>query len=188
MVTPPAVAVVLAPMRRADLPRVLEIEVAVSSRPWTDAAFLIELNREDRRYLVARSIPGAAGGTEGGAAGGTEGGAAGGIEDATADATADGEVVGFGGVALFPEEAHVMTLAVDRRAQGRGVGAQVVAGMLDEVARAGRRAVTLEVRASNGPARRLYRRAGFEDSGVRPAYYPDGEDAVIMWRHDVEVS
>jgi [ribosomal protein S18]-alanine N-acetyltransferase len=159
MVTPPDAAVVLAPMRRADLPRVLEIEVAVSSRPWTDAAFLMELNREDRRYLVARS-----------------------------DATADGEVVGFGGVALFPEEAHVMTLAVDRRAQGRGVGAQVVAGMLDEVARAGRRAVTLEVRASNGPARRLYRRAGFEDSGVRPAYYPDGEDAVIMWRHDVEVS
>jgi [ribosomal protein S18]-alanine N-acetyltransferase len=179
MVTPPAVAVVLAPMRRADLPRVLEIEVAVSSRPWTDAAFLMELNREDRRYLVARSIPGAAGGT---------GGAVGGIEDGAAGATADGEVVGFGGVALFPEEAHVMTLAVDRRAQGRGVGAQVVAGMLDEVARAGRRAVTLEVRASNGPARRLYRRAGFEDSGVRPAYYPDGEDAVIMWRHDVEVS
>jgi ribosomal-protein-alanine N-acetyltransferase len=43
--------------------------------------------------------------------------------------------------------------------------------------------ITLEVRASNEVARNLYRKLGFEDSGLRKGYYSDtGEDAVIMWK------
>jgi len=43
--------------------------------------------------------------------------------------------------------------------------------------------VTLEVRASNTAAQELYSRFGFLQAGVRKAYYPDnGEDALIMWR------
>lgn len=42
--------------------------------------------------------------------------------------------------------------------------------------------MTLEVRVSNEPAKNLYRKLGFEPSGVRPGYYSDnGEDALIMW-------
>lgn len=42
--------------------------------------------------------------------------------------------------------------------------------------------MTLEVRASNEIAQRLYRRYGFEAAGIRPGYYSDNqEDAVIMW-------
>ena len=166
MTAPQLAAVGLVPMGRADLPQVLAIEVAVASRPWSQATFLVELNRADRRYLVARPVP------VGSEAPGVEAG-----------------VVGFAGVALYPDEAHVMTIAVDPAVQGQGIGARLVAGMLDEVARAGLTAATLEVRAGNVAARRLYRRAGFEDAGVRSAYYPDGEDAVIMWRRPgVEVS
>lgn len=186
MATPRLAVVSLATMRRADLPQVLAIEVETSSRPWLLSTFLTELARADRHYLVARSVsPGSDDGSDGDARGGTAsgGGATG------DDAGGGGGVVGFAGVALFPDEAHVMTVAVDQSSQGRGIGSRLVAGMLDEVARAGLDAVTLEVRAGNVAARRLYRRAGFGEAGVRPAYYPDGEGAVIMWRrHGVEVS
>jgi [ribosomal protein S18]-alanine N-acetyltransferase len=177
MTTRPVATVCLAPMGRADLPRVLAIEAETSSRPWSDAAFRAELACGDRRYLVARSVSPGLGHAAGGG-GATVGGA--GLE---------GEVLGFAGVALFPDEAHVMTLAVDPESQGQGIGARLVAGMLAQVASAGLEAVTLEVGERNLAARRLYRRAGFEDAGVRPRYYPDGEGAVIMWsRRGVEVS
>lgn len=174
MATPPLAVVSLAPMGRADLPQVLAIEAETSSRPWPPSAFLTELARADRRYLVARSVSAGSGDVGDGTGG---------------DAGGGDRVVGFAGVALFPDEAHVMTVAVDPSSQGRGIGARLVAGTLEAVARAGLDAVTLEVRAGNVAARRLYRRAGFGEAGVRPAYYPDGEGAVIMWlRRGVEVS
>ena len=40
---------------------------------------------------------------------------------------------------------------------------------------------TLEVRASNGAAIRLYERFGFRPVAMMKSYYPDnGEDAVVM--------
>jgi ribosomal protein S18 acetylase RimI-like enzyme len=41
-------------------------------------------------------------------------------------------------------------------------------------------AATLEVRAGNDGALAFYRRFGFGQDGVRPGYYQDGADAVIM--------
>lgn len=96
-------------------------------------------------------------------------------------ALADGEVVGFGGIALQAGDAHVMKLAVDAAARGRGHGRRLVRGLLDAAVSRDVDGVTLEVRAGNDVATRLYRRAGFAVAGVRTGYYPDGEDAVIMW-------
>ena len=48
-------------------------------------------------------------------------------------------------------------------------------------------ALTLEVRLSHRGAQRLYQRFGFTAVGVRKGYYADsGEDALIMWAHDVD--
>ena len=44
----------------------------------------------------------------------------------------------------------------------------------------GGRVVYLEVRAGNVSARRLYRRLGFRDLGVRRGYYGPGQDAIVM--------
>lgn len=157
MAEPSPVAVVdLAPLRGGHLGQVLRVEESASARPWSRAAFVTELSRQDRRYLVATD-PGESG----------------------------DRVVGFAGAALLGDAAHVMTIAVAPAQQGRGVGARLLDGLLAEVVGAGLRAATLEVRTSNVAARRLYRRAGFTEAGVRPAYYPDGEDAVIMWHHDL---
>jgi ribosomal-protein-alanine N-acetyltransferase len=47
--------------------------------------------------------------------------------------------------------------------------------------------MTLEVRCSNEAAIGLYQRFGFAPAGVRVGYYADtGEDALIMWAHDID--
>jgi ribosomal-protein-alanine N-acetyltransferase len=96
-------------------------------------------------------------------------------------ARADGLVVGFAGLWVMVDEAHVTTFAVHRRWRRRGVGERLLLALLDlAVARRAREA-TLEVRLSNMPARRLYEKYGFRPVGIRPRYYSDnGEDALIM--------
>ena len=96
-------------------------------------------------------------------------------------ARAGGEVVGFAGVWVMVDEAHITTFAVDPRWRRRGVGERMLLALLDlSVARRAREA-TLEVRLSNLPARKLYEKYGFRPVGIRPRYYSDnGEDALIM--------
>jgi ribosomal-protein-alanine N-acetyltransferase len=96
-------------------------------------------------------------------------------------ARADDAVVGFGGLWVMVDEAHVTTFAVDPRWRRRGVGERLLLALLDlAVARRAREA-TLEVRLSNMPARRLYEKYGFRPVGIRPRYYSDNqEDALIM--------
>jgi ribosomal-protein-alanine N-acetyltransferase len=96
-------------------------------------------------------------------------------------ARADDTIVGFAGLWVMVDEAHVTTFAVDPRWRRRGVGERLLLGLLDiAVARRAREA-TLEVRLSNMPARRLYEKYGFRPVGIRPRYYSDnGEDALIM--------
>ena len=96
-------------------------------------------------------------------------------------ARADESVVGFAGLWVMVDEAHVTTFAVDPRWRRRGIGERLLLGLLDiAVARRAREA-TLEVRLSNMPARRLYEKYGFRPVGIRPRYYSDnGEDALIM--------
>ena len=93
----------------------------------------------------------------------------------------DAEVVGFAGLWVMVDEAHVTTFAVDPRWRRRGVGERLLLALLDlAVARQAREA-TLEVRLSNLPARKLYEKHGFRPVGIRPRYYSDnGEDALIM--------
>ena len=46
--------------------------------------------------------------------------------------------------------------------------------------------LTLEVLVGNEPAIALYRRFGMAPVGVRPNYYPNGGDALIMWVRDID--
>jgi [ribosomal protein S18]-alanine N-acetyltransferase len=93
------------------------------------------------------------------------------------------DVVGYAGLCDYPDEAWVQTMAVAPAQQGRGLGARLLTALLDEAARRGQRTVSLEVRAGNAVAQRLYERHGFRRTGVRRGYYgPSGEDAVLMTR------
>jgi ribosomal-protein-alanine N-acetyltransferase len=93
------------------------------------------------------------------------------------------EVVGYGGLCDYPDEAFVQTIAVSPATQGRGVGGLLLQALLDEAARRRQRTVSLEVRADNEPAKRLYARFGFRQTAVRRGYYsPSGADALVLTR------
>jgi len=95
----------------------------------------------------------------------------------------DGDaVVGWAGLCDYPDEALVQTLAVAPAVQGRGVGAQLLVALLEEAERRGQRTVSLEVRADNAPAQRLYDRHGFTRTAVRRGYYAGGVDALVLTR------
>ena len=91
------------------------------------------------------------------------------------------EVVGAALGLLQHDEGHVLDLGVDPGQRRHGIGAGLLRALLDALLARGARAVTLEVRAGNLGAQALYRAEGFVVEGRRPGYYPDGEDAVLMW-------
>jgi ribosomal-protein-alanine N-acetyltransferase len=93
-------------------------------------------------------------------------------------------LVGYAGMMLpGGRQAEVLTVAVDEKHWGQGIGSALLTDLLDEAVRQDCREMFLEVRADNPRAQTLYRRFGFEDVGVRRGYYqPSGMDAIVMRR------
>jgi ribosomal-protein-alanine N-acetyltransferase len=95
-------------------------------------------------------------------------------------------VVGFGGAMYTGFEAHVTNVAVDPDRRREQIATRLMLTLFDDCRARGVEDVTLEVRMSNVAAQGLYHDFGFAPGGVRPKYYVDvGEDALIMWAHDV---
>ena len=168
----------LRPMAEADLPEVLAIERAVFPEDaWSEEMLAGELagQGDTRYYVVAAEGPDkasiAASASERGAQRGR----------ALGNTTGD-RVVGYAGLfAPGDGEGDVQTIAVRPDRQGRGIGSGLLSALLAEAAARGCREVFLDVRAGNAVARRLYRRVGFTDVGVRRGYYqPSGSDAIVM--------
>ena len=91
-------------------------------------------------------------------------------------------ILGFAGMWVLLDEAHVTTIGVDPEWQGRGLGEFLFVTLFDEAIQRGATWVTLEVRVTNHTAQALYRKYGFSVQGRRPRYYSDNnEDAYIMW-------
>jgi [ribosomal protein S18]-alanine N-acetyltransferase len=96
-----------------------------------------------------------------------------------------GDVVGYGGLLFALEDAHVTNIAVDPRQQRRGIGQLLMLALARAAIAHGSQNLSLEVRVSNKAAQELYRQFGFAPAGVRPRYYENVEDAIIMWCHDI---
>ncbi len=92
-------------------------------------------------------------------------------------------VVGYGGMWLVLDEAHVTNIAVHPDERGHGLGERLLSTLEARAAAHGCRRMTLEVRPSNTVAQNLYRKHAFVTRGRRPGYYTDThEDALIMWK------
>lgn len=95
----------------------------------------------------------------------------------------DGRIIGYGGMWLVIDEAHVTNIAILPAYRGCRIGEKLLRAMMDAAVAVGIQRMTLEVRESNAPARRLYTRLGFVVRGRRPGYYTDlREDALVMWK------
>ena len=91
-------------------------------------------------------------------------------------------IVGYAGIWVMTDEAHVTTIASAPTMRGRGVGEFLLVALIHRAIEVGARWMTLEVRASNSVAQNLYRKYTFKEMGVRRRYYSDnGEDALVMW-------
>jgi ribosomal-protein-alanine N-acetyltransferase len=96
-------------------------------------------------------------------------------------------VVGFGGLMLTGDDAHVTTIAVDPEWRRATIGTRMMLLLARQATRHGAKNLTLEVRASNVEAQGLYRRFGLLPAGLRKNYYADlNEDAIVMWAHDID--
>ena len=99
----------------------------------------------------------------------------------------DGALVGFGGIWLMVDEAHITTMAVLPANRRTGVATILLLELLQEARRGGARVATLDVRVSNVDAQSLYRSFGFVEVGRRIRYYDDnGEDALVMTTAELE--
>lgn len=141
--------------RSGDLDAVLPIEKDLfAPDDWSRDTMGREIDSEHTHYLVAVS----------------------------ADPAADSEIVAYAGV-LAPSrstDADIQTVAVRQDARGLGLGRELVRRLVGAAAAQGAREVFLEVRSDNPVARGLYERLGFTELGVRPGYYRDGADAIVM--------
>lgn len=93
----------------------------------------------------------------------------------------EGEIIGFGGIWVVFDEAHITNVAIASARRQRGLGTMLME-RLEAIAREKRaQRILLEVRTSNYSAQRMYNNLGYIPTGLRKEYYTDNqEDAIIM--------
>jgi ribosomal-protein-alanine N-acetyltransferase len=144
----------LAPMQVDDLDTVLAIERLSFSVPWSRTMFITELaNANMSRLFIAR----------------------------TGDTT--GTIVGYIAFRIIVDEMHIILVAVHPEWRRRSIARHMLKHAIAQARDAACRKATLEVRASNVAAQRLYFQLGFAPVGTRRRYYRrPPEDALILWR------
>lgn len=149
--------IVIRPMTPQDIGRVLAVERACFSKPWSADVFSATLLLPYAHYYVAE-VTREDGGTE---------------------------IIGECGVRDIVGEGEITNVAVRPDWQGQGVAGKMLGTLLTESLEKGMTAFTLEVRAGNRPAIALYTKFGFHTEGIRAGFYDEPvEDALIMWRRN----
>jgi ribosomal-protein-alanine N-acetyltransferase len=187
-----ATTLLVRPMRLEDIPQVMEIERESFPSIWPPTAFRRELqqNRLAHYIVVAEHNPRAVDAADGE----RHHGPIGRIFDEVKHILQGDDpqnlpppeerpelIVGFVGVWIMPDEAHIVTIATRESHRRRGIGEMLLISAIELAQDKRQPLVTLEVRVSNDPAISLYRKYGFEEVGRRPRYYSDNrEDALIL--------
>ena len=93
----------------------------------------------------------------------------------------DGKVTGYVGSQTVMDESDMMNVAVHPDYRRKGIAEKLVMELVEALKKRDSRCLTLEVRASNEPARALYEKLGFVQVGLRKNYYRNPrEDALIL--------
>jgi ribosomal-protein-alanine N-acetyltransferase len=146
-------------MQLADLDQVVAIDKMSFTLPWPTSAFRYELLENPHSALWV------------------------------AEQNNDSALLILGAIVAWfiLDEVHIATLAVHPDYRGRGIGEALLFVVLKEGLARGCQTATLEVRATNMIAQRLYQKYHFEIVGSRPYYYQDNhEDALIMTLSNLE--
>lgn len=166
------------PMEPGDVPTVAAIEQLSFPTPWPASSFLYELSHTTRSFYYVLLRPAAGESASPGRGWRRWLRGAMGISQGS-------RVVGYVGFKLHGAEAHISTIAVHPDWRDKGLGELLLLTAMEQTLERGSSVVSLEVRASNQIAQRLYCKYGFRFQGIHRGYYRDGEDA---WLMQVEVS
>jgi ribosomal-protein-alanine N-acetyltransferase len=170
----------LRPMTQEDVPQVTEIDREAFPTMWPPANYQREMKNGLAHYIVAvdddeektKTIP-----EKGLAALLTRVRRLFGSEPAPKGR----HIIGFAGLWMLAGEAHITNIAVRAKHRRRGIGEDLLIGIIELAVRLEAHLITLEVRASNRDAQKLYAKYGFVRVGRRRGYYTDNrEDAVLM--------
>ena len=144
-------------MREEDIPQVVEIEKIAFSRPWSRSIFKATLLLPYAAYYVA-------------------------VQEENELPEAQ-RILGMCGVKKIFEEGEISNVAVHPDFRVNGISRKMLEMLMREAREEGVRSFTLEVRAGNSIAIRLYESLGFRTEGVRRGYYDHPvEDGLIMWQ------
>lgn len=180
------------PMTEDDIPEVQQIEYQSFTTPWSANTYKREIrNTASCRYMVARSSPTPPSPRSNATLPPRRSGILNQIAalffPPTYDSTYSCPIIGYGGLWLVVDDAHITTIAVDPVFRGFGVGELLLNGLIDAAYELQAKMLTLEVRVTNVAAQQLYIKYGFHPAGTRPRYYTDnGEDALIMWTEAID--
>ena len=93
----------------------------------------------------------------------------------------DGKVAGYVGSQTVMDESDMMNVAVHPDHRRKGIAEALVVELVEALKKRESHCLTLEVRASNEPAKALYEKLGFTQVGLRKNYYRNPkEDALIL--------
>jgi ribosomal-protein-alanine N-acetyltransferase len=173
---------VITPMEEADIAEIAHIDVLSFSTPWQAEAYRRELMQASSHFFVARLREERVTNDEGRMTNvfrrpsfvirrllGSR------------NHHPTPRVLGYGGLWLWLDEAHISTIAVHPDWRGQGIGELLLVALLERSVHLRALQCTLEVRVSNEVAQNLYKKYGFENVGTRRRYYRDNnEDAYIM--------
>jgi ribosomal-protein-alanine N-acetyltransferase len=151
----------VSPLVKSDVPTILEIENDSQLEPWTETAFLEEIDKPHSHLLGARRP----------------------AREASGSSSQD--IVGYICFWTVLGEIQILNIAVRRDLRRRGVARKLIEAAIRTGLEANARSVTLEVRQSNVAARRLYESVGFTIVGERPNYYGVRKESAILMTLDI---
>ena len=154
---------ILRRMEKRDVPQVAAIERSAFSQPWSEKAFLESLANKYAYFLVA--------------------------EEQAANSTGDETdiIMGYVGMYISFEEGEITNVAVAEMFRKNGTGEALIKRLLADAHMLGVTRIVLEVRASNGPAIRLYEKCGFKEIGIRKGFYdfPKEDGNIMVWESEI---
>lgn len=90
------------------------------------------------------------------------------------------EIVGFAGIWISIDEAHVTNIVTKKYLRKNGIGSTLLEELINLSKNLNLVSITLEVNENNLDAIKLYEKFGFEKLGIRKKYYNNTDNALIM--------
>jgi ribosomal-protein-alanine N-acetyltransferase len=140
-------------MRESDLDEVVQMDASSRVTPWSRQSFLQELqNPFSFCFTLKKEID------------------------------SHDQNIGFLCFRIVEEESEILNLVIHPKFRGKGLGKQLMKFYIDFCSQREIKTFYLETAASNQAAIRLYRSFSYSPIGVRPKYYQEKEDALLMAR------